>query len=185
MTVRHLPTDETLTMIRGALREAFPSTEFITQAAPGDHGTHVTIVWIDGPTNAQVSGVMGVFHDIRTDLLTRTRLPSCRAIDGHPVAFGVWINPVRRLSDVALGEAVETLPARDALAVLETERLNGPMTGRVFQLSETRSYEETRPSPTVAAVRVMSNAAFEELVVLRSVADAAVDIAPTRRRRRL
>lgn len=185
MTIRHLPTDETLTMIRDALREAFPSTEFIAQAAPRDEGTHVTIVWIDGPTNAQVTDLMRVFHDIRTDLLTLKRLPSCRAIDGHPVAFGVWINPVRWLSDVALGEAVEALPGNEAKAVLATERLFGPMTSRVFQLSEKRSYEQTRSSWTVSAVQILSDAAFAELVVLRAAADAEGFNAPAKERRRL
>lgn len=85
---RYINVVETAKMVRAALRESFPGVKFSVKSRSYSMGASININYVDGPTNAQVKAVIGVFEGSYFDGMTDYKGSNYSSLDGEEVRFG-------------------------------------------------------------------------------------------------
>lgn len=103
MTIR-LTRAETSSLIRKALKEAFPTVKFSVKLAENN----VNVSWLDGPTTKQVDAVVGKFEGSYFDSLIDYQGSIHHMLDGQMLRMGIdFVCVGRAFSDKTVMAALQ------------------------------------------------------------------------------
>lgn len=115
MAKKYLTCAETAKLVRGALKEAFPGQKFSVKSSTYSGGASISVGWIDGPNDAQVSAVVNVFKGSYFDGSIDYKGSVYHMIDGVQVSMGAdFIFTNREHSDAAVLAAIGRVSRRYA-----------------------------------------------------------------------
>lgn len=87
MSKKYLSCAETAAMLRKALKEAFPGVKFSVKSKTYSGGASISVSWTDGPNEAQVASISGVFSGSYFDGSIDYKGSVFHMIDGQEVRF--------------------------------------------------------------------------------------------------
>lgn len=85
---KYISCADTAKMIRQALKESFPRVKFSVRSHTYSGGASIDVSWWDGPNEAQVKSVAGIFSGAYFDGMTDFKGSRYAMIDGLQVHFG-------------------------------------------------------------------------------------------------
>lgn len=107
MAAEFISVTDTAKLIRKALKEAFPGVKFSVKSSSYSGGASVGIRWTDGPNEAQVKAVAGIFRGAYFDGSIDYQGSISHMMGGKPVRFGAdYVNLSREFSDAAIERAI-------------------------------------------------------------------------------
>ena len=106
MSTKYLNATETAKLVRQSLKEAFPDVKFSVRRKTYSGGASVSVGWQDGPNEAQVAAVGGIFRGSVFDSSQDLRLNTYAMMDGQLVSFGADYIHFGRICSKALCESV-------------------------------------------------------------------------------
>lgn len=99
---------ETAKLIRAALKESFPEIKFSVKSKSYAGGASINVNWTDGPNDAQVNAVIGVFEGAYFDGSIDYKGSCYAMIDGKQVCFGAdFVFTNRSYSDAMVQRAID------------------------------------------------------------------------------
>ncbi|MES1979750.1 MAG: LPD29 domain-containing protein [Pseudomonadota bacterium] len=108
MSSKYISCADTAKLIRQALKESFPGIKFSVTSKTYSGGASINVGWIDGPNDAQVQAVAGIFSGAYFDGQTDYKGSTYALVDGIQTRFGadfIFFN--RRDSDAAVQRAID------------------------------------------------------------------------------
>lgn len=107
MATEYISVTDTAKLIRKALKEAFPGIKFSVKSSSYSGGASVSVRWTDGPNEAQVKAVAGIFRGSYFDGMLDYQGSVHHMMGGKPVRFGAdYVNLSRDFSDAAIERAI-------------------------------------------------------------------------------
>jgi hypothetical protein len=103
---KYLSCVETATLIRQALKEAFPGVKFGVRSHDYSGGASINVVWTDGPNADQVEAVAKVFQGGYFDGMQDLKGCTFAMVDGVQVRFGADFVFCKRKHSRALCEKI-------------------------------------------------------------------------------
>lgn len=85
---KYLSCAETAKLVRAALKEAFPGVKFGVRSSVYAGGASIRVSYVNGPSYAQVKGVVGAFEGAYFDGMTDYKGSNYNTLDGEDVSFG-------------------------------------------------------------------------------------------------
>lgn len=104
----HLSVTATATLVRKALREAFPDFTFSVRSKSYSGGASINVRWTDGPRVSDVEAITNVFQGASFDSQSDYKGLRIHAINDQHVSFGAdWIFCEREYSEAFLEKAMD------------------------------------------------------------------------------
>lgn len=101
---------DTAKLIRQALKESFPGIKFSVRSSTYSGGASIRVGWTDGPNQAQVEDVAGIFRGAYFDGMTDFKGSRYAMIDGQQVSFGADFTFFERsYSDEAIQRGIDRI----------------------------------------------------------------------------
>ena len=104
----YLSVTATATLVRKALREAFPDFTFSVRSKSYSGGASINVRWTDGPRVSDVEAITKVFEGSTFDGMQDYKGGRIHTINGQHVSFGAdWIFCDREYSEAFLKKAMQ------------------------------------------------------------------------------
>jgi len=122
---RRIEATDLAKLVRKALKQSFPGVKFSVRTSKYSMGSSVNVSWTDGPTNAQMNGVLDVYRDVDGTRNDDTEILRTNALDGEPVRFGPYVFGQREHSNAFIAGVKKSIAA---LSDAEREKFMATLT---------------------------------------------------------
>jgi Large polyvalent protein associated domain 29 len=168
---------DTAVMIRKALKEAFPDVKFSVRTSKYSGGASVSVRWKDGPNDAQVNAVTGVFKGSYFDGQQDMKGNRYAMVDGKTVSFGADYIHASRIYSRAFCEKIAARFPDIPTKITGTDEFGWGISG-VGHFDESRPVMQAlarlsdrlrvAPSPTAGKVINLGNDGYSDVGALRA-----------------
>lgn len=148
MSSKYVSCADTAKLVRQALKESFPGIKFSVTSKTYSGGASINVGWTDGPNDAQVEAVGGVFSGGYFDGSIDLKGSTYALVDGLQVRFGadfIFFN--RRYSDAVIEKAIAQVCRyyagnikEQGLEVPTVAQYRGGELFRVFPMKDSADY---------------------------------------------